>query len=62
MDGVLFAAIVVGLCFCIGFDAASYNIMRKIEALYKKRNKWFLGYNTYRLWRSFTKADKNGST
>lgn len=48
-----FLTIVGGLsfAFCYGYDISSYNIMRKVDKLYKKRNKWFIGYNTYRIWK-----------
>ena len=38
--------------FCYGYDFSSYNIMRKVDDTYKKRNKWFLGYNTYMVWKT----------
>jgi hypothetical protein len=44
--------IIACFIFCIGYDMASYNIMRKVDRLYKKRNKWFFGYNTYMVWKT----------
>jgi hypothetical protein len=62
MDNVLVVAIIAGILFCMGFDNCSYNIMKRIDPLYKKGYKWILGYNTFRLWKSYGKANDNGSS
>ena len=48
--------------FCIGYDSSSYSIMKKIDPLYKKKYRLFLGYNTFKVWQSYRKAVKNGDT
>ena len=42
----------IGASFGIGYDMSCYNIMRKVDGLYKKRNKWIFGYNTYMVWKT----------
>lgn len=49
----------VGVIFCVGYDMSSYNIMKKIDPLYKKKNMFFVGYNTFNVWRSYRKAMEN---
>jgi hypothetical protein len=44
---------VVGFLFVLGFDSASYMIMKKVDPLYKPWYRWLLGYNTYRAIRRF---------
>jgi len=47
------------IAFCIGYDVSSYNIMRKVDNLYKTRNKWLIGYNTYMVWKTSRTVMKN---
>ncbi len=50
--------IIACVIFGIGYDMSSYNIMRKVDKSYKKRNKWFFGYNTYMIWKTSRTAMK----
>jgi len=52
MDSALTLFIVVLIIFGLGYDFSSFNIMRKVDKTYKKRNKWFVGYNTYMVWKT----------
>jgi hypothetical protein len=40
----------------IGADTASYILMRKVDSIYKKRYKYLLGYNTYRIMKFIKKT------
>jgi len=59
MDNVIIVFVIACLIFVIGFDFSSYNIMKKIDPFYKKRNKFFVGYNTFKVWQSYREAEKN---
>ena len=52
MDQALLIGIVILLIFGMGFDFASFMMMRRVDKFYPKRNKWFLGYNTYKVWKT----------
>jgi len=52
MDQFLLILGLAGLIFFMGYDYSSYMMMRRVDKFYKKRNKWFLGYNTFKVWQT----------
>lgn len=52
MDQFLFIGGAILIVFFMGYDYASYMMMRRVDKFYKKRNKWFLGYNTFKVWQT----------
>lgn len=47
----------------VGYDLSSYNIMKKMDPLYPKRNKWLLfGYNTFKVRQSYKRYKNNGGS
>lgn len=63
MDNVLVIGGIILLIWFLGFDMSSYLIMKKIDPLYKKHNKYLIGYNTYRVWKSYrTYRKQNGNS
>jgi len=52
MDQFLLIVCAIVLVFVMGYDFSSYTMMKRVDKLYKKRNKYFLGYNTYMVWKT----------
>jgi len=52
MNEILLVVLVTVFVFFLGYDSSSYRMMRIIDPTYNRRNKWFLGYNTYHIWKS----------
>jgi len=52
MDSFLVVICAILIIFGMGYDFSSYMMMRRVDSQYKKHNKYFLGYNTYMVWKT----------
>lgn len=46
------------IIFIIGWDMASYKIMKKFDSFYPKRNKYLFGYNSFKLFEYYKRSIK----